>query len=75
MKLYLRAGGFSYINGFKLFLMLVAGIQSLVFYIYIYIHIIVTTWARDLPDIYVCPSPRAAGPRVWAYYISGKCYK
>ena len=26
---------------------------------------------RDLPDIYVCPSPRAAGPRAQAY-ISGK---
>ena len=25
---------------------------------------------RDLPDIAVCPSPRAAGPRVQAY-ISG----
>ena len=26
---------------------------------------------RDLPDIYVCPSPGAKGLRVWAY-ISGK---
>ena len=26
---------------------------------------------RDLPDIYALASPRAAGPRAWAY-ISGK---
>ena len=26
---------------------------------------------RDLPDIYICPSQRAAGPRAWAC-ISGK---
>ena len=30
---------------------------------------------RDLPDIYVCPSPRAAGPRAWAYISNCPCYK